>query len=422
MLQVNVLRQKTEWVKERLAVKNFKQPELVDEIIALDDERKRLQAEFDATQAKINASSKHIGKLMAAGNKEEAEQLKADVTNLKASLEPIKKQAAETEKKLEDTLVLLPNLPSEKVPKGVSAEDNEIVRETEKPTLNGNALPHWELTKKYKLIDFDLGTKITGSGFPVYTGKGAKLQRSLIQYFLDYNTAAGYKEIIPPFVVNEDSAFATGQLPDKEGQMYFVNEDEFYLIPTSEVPLTNIYRDTIVKSEELPVKMTAYSPCFRREAGSYGKDVRGLNRLHQFEKVEIVQIVEADKSYAALEEMLNHVERLLQSLKLPYRILRLCGGDMSFTSALTYDFEVYSAAQQRWLEVSSVSNFESYQSNRLKCRFKDESGKNQLVHTLNGSALALPRIMASLLENNQSENGIQLPEVLWKYFGDEVID
>ncbi len=422
MLQVNVLRQKTEWVKERLAVKNFKQPELVDEIIALDDERKRLQAEFDATQAKINASSKHIGKLMAAGNKEEAEQLKADVTNWKASLEPIKKQAAETEKKLEDTLVLLPNLPSEKVPKGVSVEDNEIVRETEKPALNGNALPHWELTKKYKLIDFDLGTKITGSGFPVYTGKGAKLQRSLIQYFLDYNTAAGYKEIIPPFVVNEDSAFATGQLPDKEGQMYFVNEDKFYLIPTSEVPLTNIYRDTIVKSEELPVKMTAYSPCFRREAGSYGKDVRGLNRLHQFEKVEIVQIVEADKSYAALEEMLNHVERLLQSLKLPYRILRLCGGDMSFTSALTYDFEVYSAAQQRWLEVSSVSNFESYQSNRLKCRYKDESGKNQLVHTLNGSALALPRIMASLLENNQSENGIQLPEALWKYFGDEVID
>ena len=323
MLQVNVLRQKTEWVKERLAVKNFKQPELVDEIIALDDERKKLQAEFDTTQAKINASSKNIGKLMAAGNKEDAEQLKADVTNWKASLEPIKKQAAETEKKLEDTLVLLPNLPSEKVPKGISAEDNEIVRETEKPTLNGNALPHWELTKKYKLIDFDLGTKITGSGFPVYTGKGAKLQRSLIQYFLDYNTAAGYKEIIPPFVVNEDSAFATGQLPDKEGQMYFVNEDKFYLIPTSEVPLTNIYRDTIVKPEELPVKMTAYSPCFRREAGSYGKDVRGLNRLHQFEKVEIVQIVEADKSYAALEEMLNHVERLLQSLKLSYRILRL---------------------------------------------------------------------------------------------------
>ncbi|MFT4155743.1 serine--tRNA ligase [Parafilimonas sp.] len=422
MLQVNVLRQKTDWVKERLAVKNFKQPQLVDAIISLDDERKKLQAEFDAIQAKINASSKHIGKLMAAGNKEEAEQLKADVATWKASLEPIKKRSAETEKKLEDTLVLLPNLPSEKVPAGISAEDNEVVRETEKPTPGSSALPHWELTKKYKLIDFDLGTKITGSGFPVYTGKGAKLQRSLIQYFLDYNTTTGYQEIIPPFMVNEDSAFGTGQLPDKEGQMYFVNEDNFYLIPTSEVPLTNIYRDTIVKLEDLPVKMTAYSPCFRREAGSYGKDVRGLNRLHQFEKVEIVQVVEADKSYAALEEMLNHVERLLQSLQLPYRILRLCGGDISFTSALTYDFEVYSAAQQRWLEVSSVSNFESYQSNRLKCRYKDESGKNQLVHTLNGSALALPRIMAALLENSQTENGIQLPEVLWKYFGAEVID
>ena len=422
MLQVNVLRQKKEWVKERLAVRNFKQPELVDAIIALDDERKKLQAEFDATQAKINASSKNIGKLMAAGNKEEAEQLKADVAVWKTSLEPTKKQASETEKKLEDTLVLLPNLPSEKVPKGISAEDNEVVRETEKPSLNINALPHWELTKKYKLIDFDLGTKITGSGFPVYTGKGAKLQRSLIQYFLDYNTAAGYKEIIPPFIVNEDSAFATGQLPDKEGQMYFVNEDKFYLIPTSEVPVTNIYRDTIIKIEELPIKMTAYSPCFRREAGSYGKDVRGLNRLHQFEKVEIVQLVEADKSYAALEEMVNHVEQLLQSLKLSYRILRLCGGDMGFTSALTYDFEVYSAAQQRWLEVSSVSNFESYQANRLKCRYKDESGKNQLVHTLNGSSLALPRIMAALLENNQTENGIQIPEVLHKYFGDVMID
>ncbi len=422
MLQVNVLRQKTGWVKERLAIKNFKQPGLVDEIIALDDERKKLQAEFDTAQAKINASSKNIGKLMAAGNKDEAEQLKADVAAWKASLEPIKKQASETEKKLEDAIVLLPNLPSEKVPKGISADDNEVVRETEKPSLSSNALPHWELTKKYKLIDFDLGTKITGSGFPVYTGKGAKLQRSLIQYFLDYNIAAGYQEIIPPFMVNEDSAFGTGQLPDKEGQMYFVNEDTFYLIPTSEVPLTNIYRDVIVKQEELPIKMTAYSPCFRREAGSYGKDVRGLNRLHQFEKVEIVQIVEADKSYAAIEEMLNHVERLLQSLKLPYRILKLCGGDMSFTSALTYDFEVYSAAQQRWLEVSSVSNFESYQANRLKCRYKDESGKNQLVHTLNGSSLALPRITAALLENNQTENGIQLPEILHKYFGDVMVD
>ncbi len=421
MLQVNVMRNNPQFVKERLAVKNFKQPELVDAIIALDDERKQLQAEFDSLQAKINASSKNIGKLMTAGNKEEAERLKADVATWKSQLEPVKKQAVETEKKLEETLVLLPNLPSEKVPKGFSAEDNEVVKQSEVPTLSENALPHWELTKKYKLIDFDLGTKITGSGFPVYTGKGAKLQRSLIQYFLDYNTDAGYKEIIPPFVVNEASAFATGQLPDKEGQMYFVNEDGFYLIPTSEVPLTNIYRDTIVKQEELPVKMTAYSPCFRREAGSYGKDVRGLNRLHQFEKVEIVQLIEANKSYEALEEMMAHVERLLQLLKLPYRILRLCGGDMSFTSALTYDFEVYSAAQKRWLEVSSVSNFESYQSNRLKCRYKDEAGKMQLVHTLNGSSLALPRILACLLENNQTENNITIPEVLQNYFGAAVM-
>ena len=422
MLQVTVLRLKTEWVKERLVVKNFKQPELVDTIIALDDERKKLQAEFDELQSKINAASKNIGKLMGAGNKAEAEQLKADVAAWKAQLDPVKKKASETEKKLEDTLVLLPNLPSEKVPKGFSAEDNEIVKQCQTPALSENALPHWELTKKYKLIDFDLGTKITGSGFPVYTGKGAKLQRSLIQYFLDYNTAAGYKEIIPPFMVNAASAFATGQLPDKEGQMYYATEDDFYLIPTSEVPVTNIYRDTIVKQEELPVKMTAYSPCFRREAGSYGKDVRGLNRLHQFEKVEIVQLVEAEKSYNTLDEMVAHVEQLLQSLKLPYRILRLCGGDMGFASTLTYDFEVFSAAQKRWLEVSSVSNFETYQSNRMKCRYKDDSGKNQLVHTLNGSSLALPRIMACLLENNQTENDIQLPEVLHNYFGAAAID
>jgi len=423
MLQVNVLRQKTAWAKERLAVRNFKQPGLVDEIIALDDERKKLQAEFDSLQSKINASSKDIGKLIASGKKEEAEQLKASIAGWKTSLEPIKKKASETETVLENTILLLPNLPHQSVPKGTSAEDNEIVKEGgNKPELFANALPHWELAQKYKLIDFDLGTKITGSGFPVYTGRGAKLQRALIQYFLDYNTGEGYTEIIPPFMVNENSAFATGQLPDKEGQMYYVNEDKFYLIPTAEVPVTNIYRDTILKAEELPVKMTAYSPCFRREAGSYGKDVRGLNRLHQFEKVEIVQIVEAEKSYQVLEEMVSHIEQLLQSLLLPYRILRLCGGDMGFTSALTYDFEVYSAAQKRWLEVSSVSNFETYQSNRLKCRYKDEVGKNQLVHTLNGSSLALPRIMACLLENNQTENGIQLPLVLYKYFGAGSID
>jgi len=422
MLQVNVLRQKTDWVKERLGVKNFGQLHLVDEIISLDDERKKLQADFDSLQAKINASSRDIGKLMATGKKDEAEKLKVSIAEWKASLDPVKKKASETEKTLEETLTLLPNLPHQSVPKGVAAEDNEVVKAQEKPVLDENALPHWELAKKYKLIDFDLGTKITGSGFPVYTGNGAKLQRALIQYFLDYNTNAGYTEIVPPFVVNEKSAFATGQLPDKEGQMYYVNEDEFYLIPTSEVPLTNIYRDTIVKQEELPIKMTAYSPCFRREAGSYGKDVRGLNRLHQFEKVEIVQVVDSEKSYEALEEMVRHVEKLLQSLKLPYRILRLCGGDMGFASALTYDFEVYSAAQKRWLEVSSVSNFETFQSNRLKCRYKDENGKNQLVHTLNGSSLALPRIMACLLENNQTETNIELPEALSSYFGGVAID
>ncbi|MEO8712283.1 MAG: serine--tRNA ligase [Parafilimonas sp.] len=423
MLQVNVLRNDPQFVKERLGVKNFKQVELVDEIIALDDERKKLQAEFDLLQSKINASSKNIGKLIAAGNKEEAEQLKTSVAEWKTKLDPIKRKGSETENMLAEALVLLPNLPSENVPKGISAEDNETVKEGgSNPSLIENALPHWELTKKYKLIDFELGTKITGAGFPVYTGKGAKLQRALIQYFLDYNTAAGYKEIIPPFMVNTESAFATGQLPDKEGQMYFVNEDGFYLIPTSEVPVTNIYRDTIVKQDELPIKMTAYSPCFRREAGSYGKDVRGLNRLHQFEKVEIVQLVEAEKSYNVLDEMVSHVEQLLLSLQLPYRVLRLCGGDMSFASALTYDFEVYSAAQQRWLEVSSVSNFETFQSNRMKCRYKGENGKNKLVHTLNGSSLALPRIMACLLENNQTENNIQLPEVLHKYFGAGVID
>ena len=423
MLQVNILRQKTDWVKERLGVKNFKQTELVDDIIALDDERKSLQAEFDLLQSKINASSKEIGKLMSTGKKDEAEQLKTSIAEWKSSIEPIKKKSSDIEKKLEETLVLLPNLPSELVPKGFSAEDNLNVKEGgKKPLLAADALPHWELAKKYKLIDFELGTKITGSGFPVYTGKGAKLQRALIQYFLDYNTSAGYKEIMPPFMVNADSAFGTGQLPDKEGQMYYVNEDGFYLIPTSEVPLTNIYRDVILKQEELPIKMTAYSPCFRREAGSYGKDVRGLNRLHQFEKVEIVQIVQAEKSYETLDEMVAHVERLLQSLELPYRILRLCGGDMSFASALTYDFEVFSGAQKRWLEVSSVSNFESYQSNRLKCRYKDENNKMQLAHTLNGSSLALPRILACLLENNQTENDIKLPEVLLKYFGKAKID
>jgi seryl-tRNA synthetase len=422
MLQVNVLRQNATWVKERLAIRNFKQLDLVDEIVALDDKRKKLQLEFDNTQAKINSSSKDIGKLMGQGKKEEADTLKAAIPQLKTALDPIKEEMQLAEKQLHELLVLLPNLPAAIVPAGKTPEDNVEVKEGgTKPDLGANALPHWDLAKKYNLIDFELGVKITGSGFPVYTGKGARLQRSLIQYFLDFNTAAGYTEYIPPFVVNEDSAYGTGQLPDKEGQMYFVGEDKFYLIPTSEVPLTNIWRDVILKDTDLPIKMTAYSPCFRREAGSYGKDVRGLNRLHQFEKVEIVQVTQAEKSYETLDAMVEHVENLLINLGLPYRILRLCGGDMGFTSALTYDFEVYSAAQARWLEVSSVSNFESYQTNRLKCRYKDASGKTQLAHSLNGSSLALPRILASLLENNQTENGIKIPEVLWEYFGGEEI-
>jgi seryl-tRNA synthetase len=336
---------------------------------------------------------------MGSGKKEEAEALKAEVAQLKTTLDPLKDQLQQLEKQLHDALVLLPNLPAPQVPVGKSAEDNVVVRKggTE-PTLPSDAKPHWDLINLYRLVDFETGAKITGRGFPLYINKGAKLQRSLVQYFLDVNTAAGYTEFIPPFMVNEASAFATGQLPDKEGQMYFMEADNFYLIPTAEVPVTNIYRDTIVKEEELPIRMTAYSPCFRREAGSFGKDVRGLNRVHQFEKVEIIQIVQPEKSYAVLEEMVVHVEKLVQSLELPYRILRLCGGDMGFASALTYDFEVYSAAQQRWLEVSSVSNFESFQTNRMKCRFKDAQGKMQLTHSLNGSALALPRILACLLE------------------------
>jgi len=422
MLQVNVLRQKTDWVKERLAIKNFKQPELVDEIIALDDERKKLQAEFDATQAKINSASKEIGKLMGQGKKDEAEKNKGEVAGYKLQVNALSERMNVIEKSLFDLLVQLPNLPSEKVPPGKTSEENVVIRTGgEESTLPAHALPHWELITKYDLVDFETGSKITGRGFPLYKGKGAKLQRALIQYFLDYNTAAGYTEYIPPFMVNRDSAFATGQLPDKEGQMYYVTEDDFYLIPTAEVPVTNIYRDEILKEADLPVKMTAYSPCFRREAGSFGKDVRGLNRVHQFEKVEIIQIVQPEKSYDVLEEMVNHVETLLQSLKLPYRIVKLCGGDMGFASALTYDFEVFSAAQQRWLEVSSVTNFENFQTNRMKCRYKDANGKTQLPHTLNGSSLALPRIFASLLENNQTEDGIKLPFVLHKYFGKPMI-
>lgn len=422
MLQVSVLRAAPEVVKQRLAKKNFKELQLVDTIVQLDDDRKKLQASFDDTQAKVNAVSKEIGMLMAKGDKAGAEAIKQNVAGWKQELEPLKEHMAAVEKQLADTLVLLPNLPAPEVPEGKTPEENEVVRTGGvMPELGPDALPHWDLTKKYNLIDFELGNKITGSGFPVYIGKGAKLQRSLIQYFLDFNTGAGYTEYLPPFMVNAASAYATGQLPDKEGQMYHATEDDFYLIPTAEVPVTNVYRDTILKEDELPVRMTAYSPCFRREAGSYGKDVRGLNRLHQFEKVEIIQIVHPDKSYEVLQDMIVHVERLLQSLELPYRILRLCGGDMGFTSAITYDFEVYSAAQQRWLEVSSVSNFENYQTNRMKCRFKGTDGKTQLAHSLNGSSLALPRIVACLLENNQTVTGIQLPKVLHRYFGAEAI-
>ncbi len=423
MLQVNYIRQNRDEVLQRLGVRNFKETDLVDTVILLDDERKKLQSEFDNTQAKVNSASKDIGNLMKQGQRDMAEAMKAQVAELKIALEPLKDKMGEVEKRLHEALVQLPNLPNTIVPAGKTPEENEVVREGGiKPVLHNGALPHWELTTKFKLIDFELGTKITGSGFPVYTGKGAKLQRSLIQYFLEFNTAAGYVEYLPPFMVNADSAYGTGQLPDKEGQMYHATADNFYLIPTAEVPVTNVYRDTIVKEEDLPIKMTAYSPCFRREAGSYGKDVRGLNRLHQFEKVEIIQLVHPAKSYETLDVMVAHVERLIQSLELPYRILRLCGGDMGFTSALTYDFEVYSTAQSRWLEVSSVSNFETFQTNRLKCRFKDESGKTQLVHSLNGSSLALPRIVAALLENHQTEDGIKIPAALQPFFGSDKID
>jgi seryl-tRNA synthetase len=422
MLQLAFIRQHPDLVKERLAVKHFSGIDLVDTIISLDDQRKKWQANSDATLAQLNATSKEIGQLMAKGEKEKAAAKKEEVASLKASLQPMTEQLAKVEIQLNEALVTLPNLPAAIVPIGKSPADNVVVREAgAKPSLPAGAVPHWDLAKKYNLIDFELGNKITGSGFPVYVNRGAKLQRALIQYFLDYNTKAGFIEYQPPLMVNEASAFGTGQLPDKEGQMYFATEDKFYLIPTSEVPLTNIFRDSILKESDLPIRMTAYTPCFRREAGSYGKDVRGLNRLHQFDKVEIVQLVHPDNSYTVLDEMVVHVEKLLESLGLPYRILRLCGGDMGFASALTYDFEVYSAAQEKWLEVSSVSNFESFQSNRMKARFKDAANKMQLVHTLNGSSLALPRIVACLLENNQKEDHIFLPESLHAYFGHSTI-
>jgi seryl-tRNA synthetase len=418
MLQVTYLRQHTQLAKDLLAVKHFSNLDLVDQVIAMDDQRKRVQASFDDLQSKVNAASKEIGNHMAKGEKEQAEDIKQNVGAWKLALEPLKVEMAEVELAVQNLVVQLPNLPHALVPKGKTPEENEVVKEAgSTPVLPAGAMAHWDLIKKYNLVDFETGAKITGSGFPLYIGKGAKFQRALTQYFLDFNTAAGYTEYIPPYMVNAASAFATGQLPDKEGQMYHATEDDFYLIPTAEVPVTNVYRDTILKDTDLPIKMTAYSPCFRREAGSFGKEVRGLNRVHQFEKVEIIQIVHPDKSDETLNEMVAHVENLLISLGLQYRILRLCGGDMGFAAAITYDFEVYSAAQEKWLEVSSVSNFNNYQTYRMKCRFKDQEGKTQFAHSLNGSSLALPRIYAAIVENYQTETGINLPEVLAPYFG-----
>ena len=418
MLSIQLFRQEKELVLAGLKKKNFSNTALVDSIIEVDELRRTAQQENDALAAIVNAASKEIGALMGKGEKEAAEALKQQVAQHKDQAKALQTKLSELDARLQELLISLPNLPHQSVPTGKTPEENEIVKQAGViPDLSAQKAPHWELTEKYKLIDFELGNKITGSGFPVYIDKGAKLQRALISYFLDYNTGKGYKEYYPPHMVNTDSAYATGQLPDKEGQMYHMPEDNFYMIPTAEVPLTNIFRDVILTEQELPIKITGYTPCFRREAGSYGKDVRGLNRLHQFDKVEIVQLVPTAQSYQVLEEMVAHVEGLLQALELPYRILRLCGGDMSFASALTYDFEVYSAAQERWLEVSSVSNFENFQTNRLKARYKDAQGKIQALHSLNGSSLALPRILACLLENKQTPNGIELPSVLIPYLG-----
>jgi seryl-tRNA synthetase len=423
MLQVSYIRDNREQVLERLAVKNFKQPALVDEIIQLDERRRSTQNKLDAVSSQANQAAKQVGELMRAGKKGEAEAAKAQSGAFKGEIQTLNEQLISVEEELQSKIVLLPNLPHSSVPEGLTPEENEVVLENgDKPELPANALPHWELAAKYNLIDFELGVKITGAGFPVYKGKGAKLQRALIAFFLDEAEKAGYSEVMLPLVVNEASGFGTGQLPDKEGQMYFIGEDKLYLIPTAEVPITNLYRDLILKADELPVRNCGYTPCFRREAGSYGAHVRGLNRLHQFDKVEIVQVVDPATSYDVLEQMSTHVQSLLQKLGLPYRVLRLCGGDMGFAAALTYDMETWSAAQQRWLEVSSVSNFETFQSNRLKLRYRNAEGKTQLAHTLNGSALALPRIVATLLENNQTENGIRVPEVLVPYTRFDFID
>ncbi len=423
MLTLKVINENTEEVIRRLAKKHFDAKNIVNQIVELDGVRRNTQTLLDKTLAEINNLSKSIGALMKEGKKDEATTAREKVSELKETSKTYDETLKYAEEQIQNLLVTIPNLPHELVPEGKTAEDNLIERSGgETPQLSQDALPHWELAKKYDLIDFELGVKITGAGFPVYKGKGARLQRSLINFFLDKARDAGFLEIQPPYVINSASGFGTGQLPDKEGQMYHVGLDDLYLIPTAEVPVTNIYRDVILDEKDLPVKNTAYSACFRREAGSYGKDVRGLNRLHQFDKVEIVCIEKPENSYARLDEMVRYVQTLVEALGLPWRILRLCGGDMSFTSALTFDFEVYSAAQQRWLEVSSVSNFESFQANRLKCRYRDADRKTQLCHTLNGSALALPRIMAALLENNQTPEGIRIPEVLVPYCEFEVID
>lgn len=422
MLTLKQLRDDPEWVVLRLKVKNFDARSIVDEVLELDALRRSLQQQSDSLLAEQKKRADQIGALMKKGLRAEAEEAKAAALELKAKSSELLAKGDAASKELQDKLVLLPNLPCEDVPEGKSSEDNIVVKEGgPEITLPEDALPHWELAQKYDLIDFELGVKITGSGFPLYKSKGAKLQRALINFFLDYNTAAGYSETEPPIVVNAASGFGTGQLPDKEGQMYYIGLDDLYLVPTAEVPLTNIYRDLILENDQLPQKITAYTPCFRREAGSYGKDVRGLNRLHQFDKVEIVRVEKPENSYKALDEMLAHVEGLVKALGLKYRILRLCGGDMSFASAITYDFELWSAAQGRWLEISSVSNFETFQSNRLRARYRDENGKPQLVHTLNGSSLALPRVVAALLEDNQTPEGIVIPEALRPYTGFDII-
>ncbi len=423
MLNLKFIQENKETVIERLAVKNFDARESVEKIIALDNLRKSLQQETESQQARMNSIAKQIGRLMQSGEKEAAEKARQETADLKTSIAELNNRRNETETELSGILLRLPNMPHSSVPRGKSEADNVIVKIVEHiPEKQPDDLPHWELAKRYSLIDFETGVKITGAGFPLYKGLGAKLQRALINFFLEENIKAGYQEVQPPLMVNADSGYGTGQLPDKDGQMYYVNEDNLYLIPTAEVPVTNIYRDMIVDGEKLPLKNTAYSACFRREAGSYGKDVRGLNRLHQFDKVEIVQITRPELSYEALDDMVKHVEGLLIKLGLPYRIVRLCGGDISFTSALTYDFEVFSKAQEKWLEVSSVSNFEEFQANRLKLRFKDKGDKKTTTcHTLNGSALALPRIVASLLENNQCSEGIRIPEVLQSFMGTDII-